>query len=82
MHNFEKRLIAQDDDRAFCDVLTSCLNKLEDHQKQSFSYIEERVGAIMALRELCSKFGDNDWTDDMPLADVISDHLGKYLLGP
>jgi hypothetical protein len=39
----------------------------------------ERAGTIAALRELCGHFGDNDWTDDLHLADVVEKHLGKHL---
>ncbi len=80
MSSFEERSIERGKYLAYCDILASCLNRLEDHQQQSFSYIVERGAAIEALRELCSKFGDNDWTDDTPLADIISNHLGEHLL--
>lgn len=79
MHNFEKRLIERGKYLAYCDILASCLNRLEDHQQQSFSYIIERGAAIEILRKLCSEFGDNDWPDSMPLADIISNHLEKHL---
>jgi hypothetical protein len=39
----------------------------------------EREKTISALRELCAAFGDNDWPNDLHLADVIEKHLGKHL---
>lgn len=42
--------------------------------------IIEREEAIVQLRELCREFGDNDWKNDLNLADVIEKHLGRYIL--
>lgn len=35
--------------------------------------------ARVKLRSLCDDFGDNEWGDDLYLADVIDNHLGKHL---
>lgn len=32
-----------------------------------------------AMRRVCSKHGDNDWTDTLNLADVVEKHLGRHL---
>lgn len=32
-----------------------------------------------ALREVCEEHGDNDWPDDLHLADVVEKHLAPYL---
>lgn len=37
----------------------------------------ERVRA--ALREVCEEHGDNEWSDDLDLEDVIQKHLQPYL---
>lgn len=42
--------------------------------------VSERQETIKSLRGLCKDFGDNDWPDDLHLADVIEKHLGKYLV--
>ena len=39
----------------------------------------ERADAISALRRICERHGDNDWTDDLNLADIIEKHLGRHL---
>lgn len=31
------------------------------------------------LRMVCREFGDDDWDDDLYLADVVEKHLGKHL---
>jgi hypothetical protein len=48
--------------------------------KEPDSWVErEREMTIVALRSLCAEFGDNDWPDDLHLADVVEKHLGKHL---
>lgn len=39
----------------------------------------EREDTIAALRSLCEDHGDNDWDNDLHLADVVNKHLGNYL---
>lgn len=39
----------------------------------------EREQTISALRNICSTYGDNDWDDDLHLADVIAKHLHRNL---
>lgn len=35
----------------------------------------ERADAIRALRSVCRVYGDNEWSDTVPLGDVIRNHL-------
>lgn len=39
-------------------------------------WVEDRARSVAALREICEQHGDNDWPDDLSLADVIEKHLG------
>jgi predicted secreted protein len=39
----------------------------------------EREAAVQALREMCRDFGDNDWPEDLHLADILDKHLAKHL---
>jgi hypothetical protein len=32
-----------------------------------------------ALRSVCEDFGDNDWDDNLHLADVVEKHLARHL---
>lgn len=32
-----------------------------------------------ALRQVCRIYGDNDWSDDLDLGDVVEKHLHRYL---
>ncbi len=39
----------------------------------------EREEAIAKLREICDRHGDNDWPNDLHLADIIDKHLLRHL---
>jgi len=43
------------------------------------SLVAEREAAVAALRSVCGDFGDNDWSSEVHLADVIEKHLGRHL---
>jgi hypothetical protein len=40
----------------------------------------ERDEVIVLLRVLCERWGDNDWLDDLPLAEIIAEHLEAPLV--
>lgn len=46
-----------------------------DHAK----WIVERETAVRALRQVCKDYGDNDWPDNLSLADVVEKHLHRNL---
>lgn len=39
----------------------------------------ERAAAIAALRDICAEVGDNDWDENLYLADIIEKHLARYI---
>lgn len=39
----------------------------------------ERMDIVAKLREICDEFGDNDWSDDLHLGDVLEKHLLRHL---
>lgn len=41
--------------------------------------LAEREEALKALRDVCKDHGDNDWPDDLHLADIIEKHLARHL---
>lgn len=53
----------------------------EGAEKKALQWVVEREQAIGQLRALCKEFGDNDWDEQLHLADVIEKHLGKHLHG-
>lgn len=42
-------------------------------------FIIEREETIVILRNLCEKYGDNDWGNNLHLGDIIEKHLEPYL---
>lgn len=44
-------------------------------------WVGEREAAVAVLRRICDDHGDNDWDDELSLADIIDKHLGRYLDG-
>jgi len=41
--------------------------------------VSEREATVAILRKACLEFGDNDWSDQLHLRDVIDKHLLPYL---
>ncbi len=39
----------------------------------------EREEALQVLRDICGEHGDNDWPNDLNLADVLRNHLQRHL---
>jgi hypothetical protein len=65
--------------RVYMSLLRECLNHLGEEENDKHRWVLERQEAISRLRELCAEFGDNDWKDNLHLADIIEKHLGDYL---
>ena len=65
--------------RAWMSLLQECLRNLGEEENKEYEWVLERQEAVARLRGLCAEFGDNDWPDDLHLADVIEKHLGDYL---
>lgn len=62
-------------------MLQTCLRELgyNDTEAAKANWIPEREEAISALRDICSAHGDNDWKDNLHLADIIKKHLHRNL---
>lgn len=68
---------------AWSHMLQECLKRVASpDDKTAASLAKERFETLVKLRELCRDFGDNDWTDNLHLADVVEKHLGKHLYNP
>lgn len=66
---------------AWRSILTECLGQLDypEGEKRIAQLVKEREETISVLRDLCRDFGDNEWSEDLNLADIIERHLGKHL---
>jgi hypothetical protein len=69
---------------AWARMLAECLRNLPSGRPEltHASLVSERASAIAALRDLCERFGDNDWPDNLHLADIIEKHLLRHLDAP
>ncbi len=67
--------------RAWLTMLAQCVRELgyDTSGGASARWIIEREETALALRDVCGHFGDNDWPDNLHLADVVQKHLGKHL---
>lgn len=68
--------------RAYMSMLRECLRNLgvdDPTETRRLAWVLERSAAIEQLRDLCGDFGDNDWPDELYLADIIDKHLGRHL---
>ena len=68
--------------RALVGVLGQCLRELRydthDYAERG-RYVAEREEAIAVLRRACEQFGDNNWAENLSLADIIEKHLVRHL---
>ena len=64
---------------AWSTMLQQCITHLGYTGRTLESLILEREAAVAALRSICEDYGDNDWPDNLHLADVIEKHLGRVL---
>lgn len=66
---------------AMTGILENAMSALgyDDELVKSVKWATERERTIAALRVICAKYGDNDWPDNLHLADVIEKHLHRNL---
>lgn len=51
----------------------------DDPEAAHVKWIAERELTVGVLRRVCGDHGDNDWPDDLCLADVVEKHLARQL---
>lgn len=69
------------DRAAWKTMLELCLKHLgyDDPESMKLAWISEREAAVAMLREVCEWHGDNEWGNNLHLADVIEKHLYRHL---
>lgn len=67
---------------AWLSMLQICLRKLgiDDDEAGNARWVSEREETIAMLRAICADYGDNDWDDDLHLADIIEKHLYSKII--
>ena len=48
-------------------------------RKEDRGLILERRDTVKMLRNICESYGDNEWEDNLHLADVLEKHLWRWL---
>ena len=81
MDEKQEQVYIQGERAAWRSMLQECLKNLgyENPEAQKASWILEREAVIAQLRDVCESFGDNDWDENLHLADVVEKHLAKHL---
>jgi hypothetical protein len=66
---------------AYRELLRSAIRNLghDDPEANAERWRIERAETVAKLRSICERYGDNDWPDDLHLADVIEKHLWRHL---
>lgn len=82
MTDAEEKLWLAGNRAALVSMIAHCVRELGYEGRTAESLIVEREAAVAALRRVCEEHGDNDWSDDLHLADVVEKHLGRHLEVP
>lgn len=84
MNDSEETAYGQGYRQALSGILSTCLRELgyEDTEATRCEWVIERESTVSALRNICRDWGDNDWDDDLSLADVVEKHLRRNLGEP
>ncbi len=64
---------------AWRNLLALAIRELGDEAPDHARLALERADAVAALRSACADHGDNEWPDNLHLADVIEKHLAHHL---
>jgi len=66
---------------AWVAMLRLCLRELghDDPDAGKARWVLEREAVVARLRIVCREHGDNEWEDNLHLADVIEKHLARHL---
>ncbi len=70
---------------AHLDIVRASLVHLDAFGGPNLEYenarlVAERSELLLVLRDVCDRFGDNDWSNDLHLVDVIHKHLVPHLI--
>lgn len=81
MNELQEMIYEQGSRAALCSILSQCLNQLgyQSGESTKAGWILEREATVAALREVCGGYGDNNWANELHLADVVNKHLLPHL---
>lgn len=66
---------------AWTALLRECLKQLgyTGTEAEAAAWVTEREESVAVLRRACAEWGDNEWNEDLHIADVIDKHLVGHL---
>jgi hypothetical protein len=67
--------------RVWLMMLQQCLIHLgvDDPVTGRQRWLLERQETLAMLRQVCEQHGDQDWTDDLYIPDILEKHLWRHL---
>jgi hypothetical protein len=65
--------------RLLADLLRQLGYDLADPEIHRAALIREREETIAQLRDVCEEYGDNEWSEELHLGDVVEKHLYRHL---
>lgn len=82
MNESEEAAYIEGKKAAWATILRTALRELgiQDPAAEQAAWVAERAEVVAALRTLCQDYGDNNWADDLNLADVIENHLIRHII--
>ena len=60
---------------AWIMIMRQAIEALGLDAREASGWQVERAEAIEMLRQVCEEIGDNDWPDNLHLADIIEKHI-------
>lgn len=70
----------QGSNAAWRRILAEAIRELGPMEGTAERWRVERADIVAALREICEDHGDNNWPDNLHIADVLRKHLQPYLV--
>ena len=78
----EERIYLRGQRQVWHELLQECLKNLgylDPKLRNQHAWLLEREATIHMLRRVCEDSGDNDWEENLHLADIIDKHLWRHL---
>lgn len=80
MDDAEEKAYIRGQRQAWTSILRQAMRELGyDETCDAARLVVQLEETRAALRDVCAEHGDNDWPDDLHLADVVEKHLGRHL---
>ena len=81
MNEAEEQIYLRGQRAVYLQLLSECCRQLgyNTPEVQAAEWIREREAAVSMLRQVCDDYGDNEWEENLHLADVIEKHLWRHL---